>query len=132
MKNEWLFPEPVQNMSILDMIQREFCITLPRSYIDGIEQFNGAYPECSRFMTKEGNERTVKCFLSVNQGDDDNIWDMNLDAVTCDYVAFAMDDFGNSICFSKKDLSIWFWDHETEQAERVADGFDVFIASLYD
>ena len=46
------------------------------------------------------------------------------------YIPFAIDHFGNLICFARN-RQIVFLDHETLNIEKIAPSFDEFVFSLY-
>ena len=44
---------------------------------------------------------------------------------------FGIDPFGNYICYSLKDKSVVFWDHETDGITAVSNSLSAFLESLY-
>lgn len=106
----------------------------PETYVKFIIKNNGGRPEKRRFITNKGNERELKTFLSFNPDDKESIWNTPIgekEQGLLSYVAFAVDNFGNLICFDKKNNSIIFVNHETLEIEIIADNFDEFILMLF-
>lgn len=96
---------------------------------------NGGMPERNIFDTDKTKDRTVKSFLSFNCEDKESIWNaVNwLDDEMVDiYIPFALDNFGNMICFDRNDGSVVFIDLENLSIENIAKDFDDFLCVLHD
>ena len=100
----------------------------------------GGRPNHNVFNTKRAKGRVLKNMLSFNKEDNCSIWEMNdrnggrkdynKHGEMANYVAFAMDDFGDFICFDKTNNKLVFIDHETHSAEEAASSFTKFINNL--
>ena len=97
-----------------------------------ITEHNAATPEKHRFMVGT-TERVFGAVLSVNKGetDTDSIYTA-LDVINDkDIIPFAIDPFGNYICYSSKDSTILYWNHETNTTLSTELNLIDFIESLY-
>ena len=111
-----------------------FKFEFPDSFKEIVSNYNGGRPERDVYDTDKTKERTIKSLLSFNKDDKETIWkiaEWNKDELKSDYVAFAIDHFGNLICFSVRDKSIIFMDMETLKTETIANDFSAFLDKLY-
>jgi hypothetical protein len=108
-------------------------ITFDRTFIECATQNNGGRPSINSFDTDKAKERTIKSLLSFNENDAENIFKNNeiLEKEATNVVAFAIDNFGNYICFSKENGTVIFYDFESGQTEHIADSFSEFLGKLY-
>ena len=86
------------------------------------------------FETDTSQERALKSFLSFNKNDRETVWkiyEWNKQELADRYVAFAVDNFGNLICFDANNDNIVFLNHEDLGVEKVADDFMEFINKLH-
>ena len=107
-------------------------ISFPNELKELIIEANAATPAKYNFMV--GNvEKVLGAILSFNQNEADTdsvfvalsvISDTNL-------LPFGIDPFGNYICYSLKDKSVVFWDHETDNITDVSNSLSEFLESLY-
>lgn len=105
-------------------------ILLPQDFCNFVKNNNGGRPEKQRFYTCGAKERSVKSLLSFNKEDKENIF-VCYDEKFFGYLApIAIDNFGNLICFSK-DSKVYFWNHEDENIEFIANSFSEFLQMLY-
>lgn len=107
---------------------------LPQSFLECIRKYNGGRPELNLFDTEFTKERAMKSLLSFNQEDRETVWkiiEWNKEELRNRFAPFAIDNFGNLICFDKLNDNVVFLEHETLRQEKIADSFDDFLNGLY-
>ena len=130
----WKYIKPLINEESISEYQNLVNYTFPKDFIDTIKLYNGGRPENKYFTTSINKERVLKSFLSFNHNDIETVWKVfdNLDdIIKTKYVPFAMDNFGNLICFAKNNQNIIFLDYETLQEENICRSFNTFLNILY-
>lgn len=131
----WKYVKPLRSPGLIEDFETAMVYTFPDSFKACVKAHNGGRPSLEAFNTDQAKERAVKSLLSFNREDKDNIWKMSK-WVKADlgkaYIPFAIDNFGNLICFDGGNDRIVFWNHETGRIESVARSFDEFLAALYD
>ena len=132
---EWRFVKVIDDEKLIENFESKAIYTFSDSFKKCVKSNNGGRPSVSAFDTNKAKEREIKSLLSFNREDTDNIWKMNewVKAELNDkYVAFAIDNFGNLICFDCGNDNVVFWNHESNGIEFIAKDFDAFLACLYD
>ena len=128
----WKYKIELSDTSVFEEIEKERGIILPEELKKLILEANAATPSNFNFMVGN-NERVLGAILSFNRGESDvdsafsafsAIDDSNL-------VPFGIDPFGNYICYSLKDGTIVFWDHEMGNTAFAGASLTDFIKSLY-
>lgn len=129
---EWRYIKPLETDNLIPEVEKKLGYYFVDSYIDFVKKYNGGRPPVSTFNTSESKERTIKSFLSFNPTDSENIIKLNkgVDEISKILVAFAIDDFGNYICFNKKNNMIIFLDFETGKAELIDKTFSDFLLKV--
>ena len=132
----WKYGEPLTDENLITEFETKSGFTFPPSFKKIVIEHNGATPNKHIFNTDTDEGHIFGNLLSFNQTDTEslNIWETNKimpKEVDSKYIAFAMDPFGNWICFNAEDGSIVFIDHEDYSIENVANDFDAFIDGLY-
>jgi len=129
----WRYVKPLNNTDIVAQYGAEHGITFDGAFIECIKQNNGGRPSVSTFDTDKAKERTIKSLLSFDEKDAENIFKSNemLAKETSILIAFALDNFGNYICFLKESGAVVFYDFESGTIERITDDFSTFLGKLY-
>lgn len=132
----WKYDEPLTDENLITEFETKSGFTFPPSYRSLVIEHNGARPDKKIFNTDTDEGHVFGYLLSFNTSDTKNlnIWETNKNMPTdidSKYIAFAMDAFGNWICFNAEDGSIVFIDHDTSAIENIANDFDAFIDGLY-
>ncbi len=131
---EWKYIKNLKDNRLITEFENTVEYKLPESFVLCVMQNNGGRPAKKCFLTDVKNERVIKSMLSFNREDRETVW-MALDwfdkSFYKRFVVFGIDDFGNVICFRKKDSAVFFIEHETDNIEYVSDSFEHFIESLY-
>lgn len=130
---QWNYVKVLQNENAINEFEEMLSYKLNESYVDCIKQNNGGRPKNRVFYTENGTERVIKTFLSLNKEDRETVWkifDWNKEILMDKYIPFAIDNFGNIICFYRYDDSIVFVEHETETVEKIATDFEGFMSCL--
>jgi len=132
----WKYDEPLTDENLITEFETKSGFTFPPSYRSLVIEHNGARPDKKIFNTDSDEGHVFGNLLSFNKADTKNlnIWETNKNMpsdIDSKYIAFAMDAFGNWICFNAEDGSIVFIDHDNSSIENVANDFDAFIDGLY-
>ena len=132
---EWKYVKKLSSQSLIDRYETAYHFRFPETYRKCISVNNGGRPDKRRFITQNNNEYVLKSFLSFNMEDQETIWkitDWNKEELTDQYIPFAIDNFGNLICFQKSNSAIVFIQLEDISLEFISETFDKFIISLYE
>ena len=130
---DWKYIKPLSNEESIAAFERMTAFALPESFKVCVKQYNGARPKCRAFDTEKQIKREMKSLLSFNRDDRETVWGMYDASYTehkGQYIPFAIDHFGNLICFDRSG-QIVFIDHETLNVELVAPSFEKFMDDLY-
>ena len=130
----WKYVKALKSKNAIKEFEVAFKFEFPDSFKETVANYNGGRPEKDTYDTDKTKERTIKSLLSFNKEDKETIWkiaDWNNDELKDDFIAFAIDHFGNLICFSVSDKSIAFMDMETLKTETIANDFSAFLDKLY-
>ena len=114
MSIEWKYKIDLADGAIAT-ISGKYNVTIPGDLVNLLEKANAATPSKTKFMQKV-DEKILGAILSFNPGEveaDSFETAMNI-GFEKDIVPFGIDPFGNYICYSVKDGSIVFFDHEED------------------
>lgn len=130
----WKYVKPINSSELVSEFEHQNRIVFPDEYKACVLANNGGRPSKKVFDTAVTKEREIKSLLSFNKNDRETIWSVNgckSKEFQNKYIAFATDSAGNLICFERLDKSIVFYDHETENIEKISANYTDFINSLY-
>lgn len=129
---EWRYIKPLATEDLIAEVESKLDYKFSDSYINFVKSFNGGRPPVSSFMTIGSEERSIKSFLSLNPTDPENIVKLNkgVAEISAELVAFAIDEFGNYLCFDKGNDSVLFLDFELGETEPVAMDFSSFLSKI--
>lgn len=129
---EWRYIKPLAADSLIPDAEEKLGYNFVDSYIDFVKEYNGSRPPVSIFSTSTSQERTIKSFLSFNATDVENILKLNrgVTEISAKLVAFAIDNFGNYICFNKENDTVVFLDFETGETELIDNTFSDFLLKI--
>lgn len=129
---EWRYVKPLAAESVIPGAEEKLGYHFVDSYKDFVKKYNGGRPPVSIFNTSASQERTIKSFLSLNATDVENILKMNkgVAEISAKLVAFAIDNFGNYICFDKENDAIVFLDFESGETELIDETFSDFLFKI--
>lgn len=132
---EWKY---VKTLSSVDNINEFECLVkyaFPDDFRNCVLNNNGGRPGKRSFDTDRNKERVLKSFLSFNKEDRETVWkiqDWNKEELSDRYIPFAIDNFGNLICFDAENDKVVFLELEHVAIEQVADNFTEFMSKLYE
>lgn len=132
---KWKYIKPLQAKSYIKEFENLSGYTFPGSFVDCVKKCNGGRPECRCFDTEAKKERAIKSLLSFNKEDKETIWKIYhwcKAELAGKYVPFAVDNFGNLICFDVENDTIIFLNNENVMPEKIADSFPEFLGGLYE
>lgn len=129
---EWRYIKPLAAESLIPDAEEKLGYNFVDSYVDFVKKYNGSRPPVSTFSTNTSQERTIKSFLSFNATDVENILKLNrgVAEISAKLVAFAIDNFGNYICFDKQNDTVVFLDFETGETELIDNTFSDFLLKI--
>ena len=108
---------------------------IPEPLLDILVKNNYGYPEKKTF-NGDGYVFSMKCLLSLNEDDDENLFDFYKSSreiseeLGFDFIPFAMDDYGNLICFIPDTYLVIFIDEETLDVYNTKLSLEEFFNSL--
>lgn len=128
----WKYKIEIADVSVFAEIEKARGIKIPDELRSFIMEVNAATPSKYNFMVG-AVEKVFGAVLSFNRGETDidtvftaltSIEDKNL-------LPFAIDPFGNYICYSLKDKKVVFWNHETNRVSPTEKNLRDFLEGLY-
>ncbi len=132
MEITWKYKIDVADPNVFQELEKERNISFPEELKDFILKANAATPSSYRFMVGS-NERVFGAVLSFNRNETDADSVFTACSVIKDdsLIPFGIDSFGNYICYSWKENTVVFWDHETGKVDSTGKNLADFLASLY-
>ncbi len=130
---EWKYVKPLVSEENINEFECLVKYAFPEEFRDCVKKNNGGRPSRKSFDTDMGKEHALKSFLSFNKDDRETVWkihEWNKEELKDRYVAFAVDNFGNLICFDAENDKIVFVNHEDLRVEIAADNFGDFMDKL--
>lgn len=129
----WKYVKPLRSSKLITDFEQTVNYHFPIGFILNVIENNGGHPEKCIFKTDTEHERILKTFLSFNKEHKESIWkinEWNKDELSDKYIAFAIDSFGNLICFDECNDSIVFINIKNTSFEYVANNFTEFLFGL--
>ena len=131
---QWKYVRPLKDPALISKFEQKTGYKLPDDFTACVKNYNGGRPEHSTFNTDSSKGRAIKALLSFNLEDRESMWQAYVwlsPELRKRYVAFAIDNFGNLICFDRSTGCVVFIDDERLTVEQIANSFTDFVASLY-
>ena len=128
----WKYKIDLTDESVFSEIEKERGIVIHDDFKKFILEANAATPSKYNYMLGT-TEKVVGAILSFNRNDVDvdtvytalgAIEDKNL-------LPFAIDPFGNYLCYDLKESAVVFWNHESDVVASTKKSIEEFIDSLY-
>lgn len=128
----WKYKIDVANQNVFSNIEKKYGIVISEELRALILTANAATPSKYNFMLG-ATERVVGAILSFNEGetDTDTVYTALSTIEDKSLVPFAIDPFGNYICYSNNDNKVVFWNHETDVIVSTGKNLSEFLDSLY-
>lgn len=135
---KWKYIKPLKSSEAIREFEGQFTgnfrFEFPLSFKRWVLSHNGGRPEKYCFETMCGTkEKTMKCLLSFNRDDKENIWNhygWMKDRFNGRFVPFAIDNFGNYLCFDQIG-TVLFVSLDPLGYEVVSYSFEQFLKILY-
>ena len=130
--NNWKYKIDVLSLDVFEEIEKHYGVNFTNELKDFFVEHNATSPEKYHFMVGT-TERVFGAVLSVNKGevDTDSIY-VALDSISDkNIIPFAIDPFGNYICYDSSNGKTMYWDHETNITKSTGLSLSEFIDSLY-
>ncbi len=141
----WDCIEKLEDEALLGEFEQLIGWKLPESYKEFVKQNNSCKPYEPTFFETVDGERFELCnFYDFNKGSVISVWDFydfpeedrkwfkeQYGGELNDYIAFADDPAGNSICFNKQNGEVTFYDRENDKMSVIAENFDAFLNALF-
>lgn len=132
---EWKYIKPLSSEENINDFECAVKYCFPDDFRKCILENNGGRPNLKAFDTNVKKGRELKSFLSFNKDDKETVWkihDWNKDELSDRYIAFAIDNFGNLICFDANNDNIIFLNLENLEVEIISKDFFEFMDNLYE
>ncbi len=128
----WKYKIEVKDPDIFNKIEKTQGVKFPEELKDFILKNNGATPSKYNFMLG-ADEKVLGAVLSFNENekDTDTVFTALYSINDKNLMPFAIDPFGNYICYTLNSKEIVFWDHENNITESTHKGLESFLESLY-
>lgn len=128
----WKYKIDLTNEQVFTEIEKDRGIVIPSNIRDFICKTNAATPSKYNFLIGS-TEKVLGAILSFNRDekDTDTVFTALSVVENRDLLPFAIDPFGNYICYDVKKGVVVFWDHETDEVSSTAQDFDDFLMGLY-
>ncbi len=128
----WKYKIDVADESVFAVVEKERGITFPVDLKALILEANAATPSKHLFMAG-AVEHVLGAVLSFNRNepDTDSVFTALNAVEDRNLLPFAIDPFGNYLCYALQDGRIVFWDHETDGVTSTGLGLQAFLESLY-
>lgn len=129
---EWKYKIDVKDENVFEEIEKQEGIVFPDELKSLILKCNAATPSKYNFML-DREEKVFGAVLSFNQGesDTDTVFTALKTIKNKALMPFAIDPFGNYICYDLSDHEIVFWNHETDDITSTGKHLQDFLDSLY-
>lgn len=132
MENAWKYKIDLKDPQAFAKVETLREIRIPKELRQFIEEHNAATPSNYHFMVGS-TERVFGAVLSYDESETeaDRVYPA-LDAIkNKKLIPFAIDPFGNYICYALDKNEVVFWDHETEDVTPTGKNLKQFIENLY-
>lgn len=130
-KITWDLAEPLNQADALSTFEQHYSHKIPDALKSLILEHNGGYPDKNVF-DKPQEGMVFSNLLSFNEGSADGVY-LYLPSFERDggitALPFATDGFGNLIC--EADGKVFFWRHETEELDPVAESVGELLDMLH-
>ncbi len=128
---EWKFVESTTKENI-EKVEKELGYNFPDDFKECVLKNNHGTPENITFYLFDGTQKVFGSLLSFNETDDDYIMDFNKTTDNVNFIAIALDPFGNKIAYEKTTNEIIYINHETNEISIIAKNWKSFEESLSD
>lgn len=132
---EWKYIKPLSSEDNINEFECLAKYSFPDDFRSCVISNNGGRPSKKAFDTDVEKGRELKSFLSFNKDDRETVWkiyDWNREELLNKYIAFAIDNYGNLICFDANNDKIVFLELESVSVETISDSFSEFMKCLYE
>lgn len=128
----WKYKIELQDESVFSEIEKERGIIIPEDLKELIVKANAATPSKYNFMIGTV-EKVFGAVLSFNKNekDTDTVYTALKTIENKKLFPFAIDPFGNYICYNIGENEVVFWDHETDTVSSADKNLEQFLESLY-
>lgn len=132
MENTWKYKIDLRDKQMFGKIEEQMQLPFPEELKAFVQAHNAATPAHYNFMVGV-SERVFGAVLSFNAVEEDaDTVSTALKAVqTAELIPFAIDPFGNYICYNSTNSHVVFWDHETSKYQDTEKKFNEFLSTLY-
>ena len=128
----WKYKIELQDESVFSEIEKERGIIIPENLKELIVKANAATPSKYNFMIGTV-EKVLGAILSFNKNekDTDTVYTALKVIENKKLFPFAIDPFGNYICYNIDENEVVFWDHESDTVSSADKNLEQFLESLY-
>lgn len=130
----WKYVKRLKSIDDIQSYETLAGYTFPEAFKECVRDNNGGRPDKKIFDTSKEKGRAIKTLLSFNKDDKETVW-AAIEIVRKqgeeNLIPFAVDNFGNLICFDSTNNSVVFAQHENDTVEFIASDFSSFLAGLH-
>lgn len=129
----WRSYHRAENGTIIKEIESKFGISLPSDYTLIAINYDGGIPD-KKIFTAGGKQRVFSRLISIQPNKHPNVLDALEWIDSNNFIPFALDPFGNIICFyisNPREIEISYIETETQTVYSVSSSFGAFINGLY-
>lgn len=132
MELAWKYKIDLKDEQVFSEIKKERGIAIPSNVQDLIRKANAATPSKYNYLVGT-TEKVLGSILSFNrdEADTDTVFTALSVIKDRDLFPFAIDPFGNYICYDIKKAVVVFWNHETDEVSSTNKDLEDFLAGLY-
>jgi len=120
------------NLTKIKEAEKNLSYEFPNEFVEFVLINNGGTPNNNVFYICDGSQKLFGKLLSFNKDDKENVFISFDSKYKNDLIPIANDVFGNLICFDRKDNSLVFWEHETDECKYIVSNWNTFVNDLYD
>lgn len=126
----WKYVKELEDIEAISKFEIDNNIIFPEDLKNYLQKYNGGRPSSRLFDTAKEKEHEFKTLLSFNKADIETIYkNFPIDSKHEKLIPFASDPAGNYFCLYRN--AIYYWHHERDEAEYLADTFEEFLKKLY-
>lgn len=137
----WNYGNQISEKEILSL-ESQLEIKYPKDYFELVLSSDEASPSLDCWDIPNGEkEKVFDHLISLSSDNINNVFNtysiLKSEFGISKLIPFAVDPYGNYLCFTKNDMKIYFYDcgaYDNQEyiGEYVADSFEEFISSLYE
>lgn len=130
----WKRVKPLVDDTSIEQFEKNYNIVFPKELNELIVNNNGGRPSLNVIKAEDNTELEIKCLLSFNNGDIENIYvviDYFIENFNKKIIPIASESSGDYFCIDLDSNAIVYWKHENNELNFVAKNIKEFVNKLY-